>query len=102
MRFMVDVEIAYEEDVDNAIKLIESTCKKFKEKNKDEVKEDIEVSGVISLNASGVTIRVVGKSKPLSQWKMERELRKEIKKTLDEAGVEIPYPKTQIVNNKFV
>lgn len=102
MRFMVDVEIAYEEDVDNAIKLIESTCKKFKEQNKDEVKEDIEVLGVMSLNASGVTIRVVGKSKPLSQWKMERELRKEIKKTLDEAGVEIPYPKTQIVSNKFV
>ena len=102
MRFMVDVEIAYEEDVDNAISLIEDTCKNFEEKNKDEVKEEIEVLGVISLNASGVTIRVVGKSKPLSQWKMERELRKEIKKTLDEAGVEIPYPKTQIVNNKFV
>ena len=81
MRFMVDVEIAYEEDVDNAISLIEDTCKNFEEKNKDEVKEEIEVLGVISLNASGVTIRVVGKSKPLSQWKMERELRKEIKKT---------------------
>lgn len=100
MRFMVDVEIAYEEDVDNAISLIEDTCKNFEEKNKDEVKEEIEVLGVISLNASGVTIRVVGKSKPLSQWKMERELRKEIKKTLDEAGVEIPYPKTQIVNGR--
>lgn len=100
MRFMVDVEIAYEEDVDNAIKLIENTCEKFKENNKEEITEDIEVLGVISLNASGVTIRVVGKSRPLSQWKMERELRKEIKKSLDIAGVEIPYPKTQIVNGK--
>ena len=29
---------------------------------------------------------------------MERELRKEIKVALDEAGIEIPYPKTAIVN----
>ncbi|MDZ5035051.1 mechanosensitive ion channel, partial [Clostridium perfringens] len=86
-------------DVDNEIKLIEDTCKKFKKKNKDEVTDDIEVLGVTSLNASSVTIRVVGKAKPLSQWKMERELRKDIKKALDEEGVEIPYPKTQIVNN---
>lgn len=99
MRFIVDVEIAYEEDIDNTINIITNTCKKFQIKNSEDIRENIEVLGVISLNASGVTIRVVGKSKPLSQWKMERELRKEIKKSLDEAGIEIPYPKTQLVNN---
>ena len=99
MRFIVDVEIAYEEDIDNTINIITDTCKKFQRKNSEDIRENIEVLGAISLNASGVTIRVVGKSKPLSQWKMERELRKEIKKSLDEAGIEIPYPKTQLVNN---
>lgn len=99
MRFIVDVEIAYEEDIDNTINIITDTCKKFQKSNSEEIRENIEVLGAISLNASGVTIRVVGKSKPLSQWKMERDLRKEIKKSLDEAGVEIPYPKTQLVNN---
>lgn len=99
MRFIVDVEIAYEEDIDNTINIITNTCKKFQKSNSEDIRENIEVLGAISLNASGVTIRVVGKSKPLSQWKMERELRKEIKKSLDEAGIEIPYPKTQLVNN---
>lgn len=99
MRFIVDVEIAYEEDIDNTINIITNTCKKFQKLNGEDIRENIEVLGAISLNASGVTIRVVGKSKPLSQWKMERELRKEIKKSLDEAGIEIPYPKTQLVNN---
>ena len=99
MRFIVDVEIAYEEDIDNTINIITDTCKKFQKSNSEDIRENIEVLGAISLNASGVTIRVVGKSKPLSQWKMERDLRKEIKKSLDEAGVEIPYPKTQLVNN---
>lgn len=99
MRFIVDVEIAYEEDIDNTINIITNTCKKFQKSNGEDIRENIEVLGAISLNASGVTIRVVGKSKPLSQWKMEIELRKEIKKSLDEAGIEIPYPKTQLVNN---
>ena len=56
--------------------------------------------GVLSLNASGVTIRVIGRAEPLSQWEMERELRKDIKVALDEAGIEIPYPKTAIINKK--
>lgn len=99
MRFMVDVEIAYEEDIDNAINIIKSTCKKFEEKNKEDITNEIDVLGAISLNASGITIRVVGKSKPMSQWKMERDLRKDIKVALDEAGVEIPYPKTQLVKH---
>ncbi|MDU5107316.1 mechanosensitive ion channel family protein [Clostridium sp.] len=99
MRFIVDVEIAYEEDIDNTISIIKNTCRKFEEKNKDTIRNEIEVLGVISLNASGVTIRVVGKSKPMSQWKLERDLRKDIKVALDEAGVEIPYPKTQLIKN---
>lgn len=98
MRFIVDVEIAYEEDVDGTIELIKKVCRKFETENKDEITKDVDVLGVLSLNASGVTIRVVGWSKPLSQWKMERELRKDIKLALDEAGIEIPYPKTQLIN----
>lgn len=31
---------------------------------------------------------------------MERELRKNIKEALDEEGIEIPYPKTQIIKSK--
>ncbi|MBQ6820457.1 MAG: mechanosensitive ion channel family protein [Clostridium sp.] len=100
MRFIVDVEIAYEEDIDNTIKIIEKTCKDFEESNKEDLRGEIEVLGAISLNASGVTIRAVGKSKPMSQWKLERELRKDIKFALDKAHIEIPYPKTQIIKNK--
>lgn len=99
MRFIVDVEIAYEEDIDNTINIIKDTCKKFEKDNKDTIRNEIEVLGVISLNASGVTIRVVGKAKPMSQWKLERDLRKDIKVALDKAGVEIPYPKTQLIKN---
>ncbi|MEG0857565.1 MAG: mechanosensitive ion channel family protein [Terrisporobacter sp.] len=100
IRFIVDVEIAYEENIDNALKLITNVCNKFEEKYKEDLRGAINVLGVTALNASGISIRVIGRAKPLSQWEMERELRKDIKLALDDAGVEIPYPKTQIINIK--
>lgn len=97
-RFIVDVDIAYEEDIDNAINAIKECCDKFQKEHEDFINESIEVSGVSALAASSVTIRTVGRTKPLTQWKMENELRKAIKITLDENGIEIPYPKTQLIN----
>ena len=99
IRFIVDVDISYEEDIDNAIKVISNVCNKYKNENENIV-EPIEVLGVNSLNASSVTIRIIGKTKPLKQWEAERELRKRVKKVLDEEGIEIPYPKTQLVNKE--
>lgn len=97
-RFIVDADIAYEEDIDNAINAIKECCDKFQKEHEDFINEPIEVSGVSALAASSVTIRTVGRTKPLTQWKMENELRKAIKITLDENGIEIPYPKTQLIN----
>ncbi|MGL5085648.1 MAG: mechanosensitive ion channel family protein [Clostridium sp.] len=98
IRFIVDVEIAYEENVENALNLIKKVCIKFEEANNENLRGAIEVLGVIALNASGVSIRVIGRAVPLQQWAMERELRKSIKLALDREGIEIPYPKTQIIN----
>ena len=99
IRFIVDVDISYEEDIDNAINVISNVCNKYKDENENIV-EPIEVLGVNSLNSSSVTIRIIGKAKPLKQWEAERELRKRVKKVLDEEGIEIPYPKTQLINKE--
>ena len=99
MRFMVDVSIAYKEDIDNAIKVIEETCRVF-ENTHEEVVAPIEVWGVTELGASGINIRTVGFSTPMSQWSMERNLRKAIKEALDDANIEIPYNKLDIIMNK--
>ncbi|SFD19292.1 mechanosensitive ion channel family protein [Clostridium uliginosum] len=97
IRFMVDVYISYEENIDNAINAIKEVCDEFQKDNED-IKEPIQVLGVDSLNASSVTIRVIGKTIPLKQWGMERELRKLIKLKLDEKDIEIPHTKTQLIN----
>lgn len=99
IRFIVDVEIAYEEDIDHAIEVISETCKEFKEIH-DEVPQPIDIWGVNSLGNSGVTIRVVGFSIPMHQWSMERKLRKAIKEAMDREKIEIPYNKTEFIINK--
>ena len=97
IRFTVDVNISYEEDIEKVIDVIKVTCEDFKNKNEEYINEPIEVSGVIALGVSSVTIRVVGKAKPLSQWKMENELRKAIKLTLDKNKIEMPYSEDSII-----
>ncbi|MGL4874715.1 MAG: mechanosensitive ion channel family protein [Clostridium sp.] len=99
IRFIVDIDIAYEEDIDNALNVITKTCKKFDKEN-EEVPQPIEIWGVTDLGNSGVTIRIVGFSIPMYQWAMERKLRKEIKQAMDREGIEIPYSKTELIINK--
>lgn len=96
MRVMIDMEIAYEENVENAINVINNVCEKFSEGNNDIIDKP-KVIGITSLNQSGITIRTVGSAKPMTQWNIERELRKLLKKAFDENNIEIPYPKTHII-----
>lgn len=98
IRFAVDIQVPYEEDADKAIRAISKVTENFKKENED-VTEPVEVVGITSLNESSVTIRVIGKSKPLKQWGMENKLRKEIKEALEEEGIKAPYPKTEFINS---
>lgn len=97
VRITVDVDIAYEENIDNAIAVISKACDKFTKGN-DDIIEKPAVLGVTKLNDSSVTIRVNGKVKPLTQLANETRLRKMLKEALDENNVEIPYQKLQIIN----
>lgn len=98
IRFMVDVNIPYEEDIEKVIDVIKVACDDFKDKNEEYIYEPIEVLGVITLGISSVTIRVAGKAKPLSQSKMENELRKVIKLALDRNKIYMTSSNAELVN----
>lgn len=51
------------------------------------------VLGVQELGASEVVVRMTAEVKPLQQWQIQRELRKIIKLTFDQEGIEIPFPR---------
>lgn len=97
MRALVDVDIAYEEDIDHAIKTIKNVSDEIK-RDMEEVVEGPEVLGVTKLGESGITIRVTAKTTPMKQWGVEMELRKRIKYALDSEGIEIPYPRRVVVS----
>lgn len=96
MRVKIVIGIAYEEDIEKAIDIINEVCNDYNKENHD-VTEPIQVWGVTSLESSSVNITVFGKTKPMKQWDAEIELRKRIKIALDKADIEIPYPKTQVI-----
>lgn len=95
MRALINVSIAYEEDVAKAIKILEEECEIFSEKH-DEIISGPIVRGIETLGDYSVDIGIMAQTKAMEQWPIEREMRKEFKSALERAGIEIPYPKNII------
>ncbi len=93
-RALVDVDVAYKEDLDRVITIMENVAGGLQkeEKYKDFIVEKPQVLGVEKLADSGITIRLIVKTTPQKQWGIKRELRKRIKKAFDAAGITIPFP----------
>jgi small conductance mechanosensitive channel len=45
---------------------------------------------------SGIAIKILGETQPMQQWAVTGELRRRIKRTFDEEGIEIPWPHTKV------
>ena len=91
MRALVDIGVSYDEDIDQAIAVIQTACDKIALDN-ETIVEGPNVIGVQALGASDVTLRIIAKAKSGEQWAVERQLRKAIKEALDANGIEIPFP----------
>jgi moderate conductance mechanosensitive channel len=94
-RALLDIEVAYATDLDEAKRLIAEVARTYAEGD-DCVLEPPEVWGVEALGASGIVIRLVVKTRPSEQWRISRELRERIKAEFDRAGVEIPFPQQTV------
>jgi moderate conductance mechanosensitive channel len=89
---VIDVSVAYESDVEKAIKVLKETVSKIHQENAKIVKAP-EVLGVQMLGNSEIKLRVIAECLPNMQGEIARVMNAEIKKQLDENGIEIPYPK---------
>ncbi len=92
MLAIVMVGIAYEEDIDRAITVLEQECVQAYRDIK-AILDVPRVHGVTELADSSVNIRTVAPAQPEQYWAVERELRRRFKYALDRAGIEIPYPR---------
>jgi len=97
-RAVLDVEVAYDTDIARAEGVIKATADGMwnDESGARLMLEEPEVWGVENLGADGIAIRLVAKTAPNEQLTVERELRGRIKRALDEAGIEIPFPQRTV------
>jgi small conductance mechanosensitive channel len=93
-RINFNIEVGYSEDLDRVIEVINDECEKMKA---DEDWNELLLNTpsavrVDNLGASGVEIRVMGDTKPMSRVGAMGELKKRLKKRFDSEGIEIPFP----------
>jgi len=97
-RVNLDISVAYGEDLDRVIKVINRVCKEMAEEPK--WKADFittpQVLRVNNLGDSGIDIKILGDTKPIKQWAVMGELRLRLKRTFDAEGIEIPWPHTKV------
>ncbi|HEX3034739.1 MAG TPA: mechanosensitive ion channel family protein [Thermodesulfobacteriota bacterium] len=97
-RYVVDVGVAYKENVDEVMQVLRDIGEGL---SKDEkfgpmIMEPLQVLGVDNFGSSEVVIKCMVKTLPLKQWDVGRELRRRIKNTFDQKGIEIPFPHVSV------
>lgn len=93
-RALLDIEVSYDTDTAHAEGVIRRVAETMAQDPqwRSAILDAPEVWGVENLGADGMAIRLVVKTKPLSQWDVSRQLRARIKAAFDDEGIEIPFP----------
>jgi len=94
MRAVVVVGVAYEQDISNAMRVLDEVGKAWAEEHRGIVLEPPQVQGILSFDESSIALRLAIKVKPSQQVAAELELRRRIKEAFDREGVEIPIPQS--------
>ena len=90
---VADVGVAYREDIAQVKDLMQKAFDVLRDSELGEhILDDFEIHGVSQLGDSAVTVRGRIKTVPGMQWAIGRAYNEVIKRVLDEAGVEIPFP----------
>lgn len=93
-RAMIDVDVSYDDDVDHVMAVLRDLLDDFQEDPEfvPVITAPAEITGIEALGPYQVTIRVLVKTLPAEQWRVQRELRRRIKYTFERAGISMPYP----------
>jgi small conductance mechanosensitive channel len=91
---LVDIPIAYDQDVEKATSVIRDVVGVMDEDEawKDVLLEQPNVVGVESIANGTITIRIIAKTVANEQFGVQREMRERVKVAFDRAGVRSPLP----------
>jgi small conductance mechanosensitive channel len=93
-RAIVDVRVAYGEDVDRVREVLEELFEEIRKDTvlKEWIMEGPSILGVESLADYALVVRVVADTRPSKRWDAERRLRERITRRLSERGIRVPFP----------
>lgn len=98
MRALVEISIAYDEDVDKAIEVLNEVSLNIRG-DYDTIVQGPDVTGVVGLSDSGVVLRVTARTYPMKQFELECELRKRIVKAFNSNDIKFGYNKKIIIES---
>ena len=98
---IIDIPIAYEEDIDKVEKTIDVILKKIA-KDKDVFADACSYLGVNKLDSSSVNYIIRFLCDHDKQWNCRRMALRIIKQELDKAGIKIPYNQIEVHNGKSI
>jgi small-conductance mechanosensitive channel len=98
-RALVDVGVAYEEDLDRALRVLAETAEAFAQDPDigPQLLEPPQVLGPLSLGDWAITVRAMVKTQPGKHWGVARELRKRILAACEREGITLPYPRQEVL-----
>ncbi|NMB46926.1 MAG: mechanosensitive ion channel family protein [Firmicutes bacterium] len=96
MRIMFDVRVAYEEDLDRVMGILDDLFLHLQVEIPGLV-EGPNILGISDLTESAVVIRVMARAQAMQQWGIERQIRGAIKERFDAEGITVPYPRQVVV-----
>jgi moderate conductance mechanosensitive channel len=96
-RVVLDIDIDYKEDVDRAMRVMLETANQVREERPADIIEEPKMLGVDKLGATSVTLRLLAKTATGRQADVARELRRRVKLTFDQEGINTPTPANQLV-----
>jgi len=98
MRAMFSVPIAFEEDVERAMAVLEEAFEKAREEGAlENLVAGPKVLGVTNIGEAGVELSIWAQAEAMSQWALGRQLRKLVKETLDAHGIKLGYPRRHVM-----
>lgn len=91
-RAIVNVGVSYGSDARRALEVLNEIGEKFAAENPEIITEKPFAQGLMSLDDSGIGLRLVASVRIPHQWEAERELRLRVKEAFEREKIEIPFP----------
>lgn len=97
-RALVDVGVAYEENLDRVLRVLEEVAAAFAQDPAfaSDLLEPPQVVGPLSLGDWAVTMRVMVKTRPGKHWEISRQIQKRVLAACEKENVTLPYPRQEV------